>query len=110
MFFPFHQLNNISPAELAERQHRGDPPFLLDVRTPQENAAEAIDGSHLVPVQELSLRLHELPKDREIVAYCRVGNRSAFACAYLSQLGYRVRNLEGGIVHWNAVRPSLSRV
>lgn len=103
MFFPQMDLKTISPLEMGERQGRGEDLFLLDVRTPQENAAEAIKGSYLIPVQELSLRLHELPRDREIIAYCRVGNRSAYACAYLSQLGYRVRNLDGGMVRWSAV-------
>lgn len=107
MFFSHQNLDTITPLELGERQCRGEDVFLLDVRTQQENAAEAIEGSYLIPVQELSLRLHELPRDREIIAYCRVGNRSAYACAYLARLGYRVRNLEGGIVHWNtAMQPS----
>jgi len=54
-----------------------------------------------MPVQELSFRTAELPRDREIVAYCRVGNRSAFAATYLARLGYNVKNLEGGIMTWN---------
>jgi len=35
------------------------------------------------------------------VVYCRVGNRSAFAASYLARLGYKVKNLEGGILAWN---------
>jgi rhodanese-related sulfurtransferase len=75
--------------------------LLLDVRTPQENATQAIRGSYLIPLQELNYRVDELPKNKEIVVYCRVGNRSAFACSYLSRLGYNVKNLEGGILLWN---------
>jgi rhodanese-related sulfurtransferase len=75
--------------------------FLLDVRTPQENAAQALEGSYLIPLQELGQRMHELPKDKEIVVYCRVGNRSAHACAYLARMGYNVKNLEGGIIVCN---------
>ncbi|OGW39312.1 MAG: hypothetical protein A2010_02185 [Nitrospirae bacterium GWD2_57_9] len=74
--------------------------LLLDVRTPQENAAEAIEGSYLIPLQELGHRVQELPRDTEIVIYCRVGNRSAYACAFLAGHGYQVKNLEGGILEW----------
>jgi rhodanese-related sulfurtransferase len=80
---------------------KGDDFLLLDVRSPGEYAADAIEGSRLLPVQELSLRVRELPRDKEIIVYCRVGNRSAFAASYLSRLGYTVKNLEGGILAWN---------
>jgi phage shock protein E len=71
---------------------------------------QSIPGSYLVPLQELGYRVNELPKNKEIVVYCRVGNRSAYACSYLSRLGYKVKNLEGGIVSWNmAGNASLAR-
>jgi rhodanese-related sulfurtransferase len=55
--------------------------------------------------------MNELPKDKEIVVYCRIGNRSAYACSYLARMGYNVKNLEGGIILWNrAGNASLSRV
>lgn len=92
---------NITPEALNRRIASGEDFLLLDVRTPLENAAQAIRGSYLIPINELPARLAELPKDREIVVYCRIGNRSAFACMYLGRLGYRVKNLEGGIALWN---------
>lgn len=76
---------------------------LLDVRTRQENEEQRIDKSVLIPLQELPGRVHELPRDKDIVIYCRVGNRSAYACSFLASRGYRVKNLEGGIMLWNAV-------
>ena len=109
MYFHQQGFDNILPLELSEKQYAGEDIFLLDVRTPQENAADAIEGSHLIPVQELAMRLHELPRDREIIAYCRVGNRSAYASAYLARLGYRVRNLEGGILLWNMTMQPAAR-
>lgn len=102
MFFSNYGYQNISSDDLREKIENQEDFFLLDVRTPQEHAAEAIHGSYLLPVQELSFRVNELPKDKEIVVYCRVGNRSAFASAYLSRLGYKVKNLEGGIISWTA--------
>jgi rhodanese-related sulfurtransferase len=79
----------------------GEDFFLLDVRTPTEHATQAIEGSSLIPLQELGCRVDELPRDKDIVVYCRVGNRSAYACEHLARMGYNVKNLEGGIMLWN---------
>lgn len=84
---------------------KGADLFLLDVRTRQENAAQAIDGSYLIPINELPHRVAELPRNKEIVVYCRIGNRSAYATVYLKRLGFWVKNLEGGIVLWNMTAP-----
>jgi phage shock protein E len=110
MFFSNYQCKNIRPDDLNRMKREGRDFLLLDVRTPQEHAAQAIDGSYLIPLQELGHRIDELPKEKEVVIYCRVGNRSAYACAYLARMGYNVKNLEGGIVLWNtAGNGSLSR-
>jgi len=101
MFYQTSGFENITADDLREKMDKGEDFLLLDVRTPGEHAADAIKGSRLLPVQELSFRAAELPRDREIVAYCRVGNRSAFAASYLSRQGYKVKNLEGGIMTWN---------
>ena len=101
MFYNMYGVENITPEDLNAKIHAGSEFLLLDVRTAQENAAEAIEGSYLLPIQELPHRVKELPKNKDIVVYCKVGNRSAYACVYLSRLGYRVKNLEGGIVLWN---------
>ena len=102
MFFNNYGFKNISSEELREKLERKEDFLLLDVRTPKEYQDCAIQGSTLLPVQELTFRASELPKNKEIVVYCKVGNRSAFAAAYLSRLGYTVRNLEGGILSWTS--------
>ena len=101
MFFNSTGCHNIGPEELNAKMNSGEDFLLLDVRTPQEHAAQSIKKSYLLPIQELGHRLNELPKNKEIVVYCRVGNRSAYACSYLSRLGFKVNNLEGGIMLWN---------
>jgi len=101
MLFNSMGCKNIGPEDVIEKIEAGEDFILLDVRTPQEHAAQAIAGSYLLPLQELGYRIKELPKDKEIVIYCRVGNRSAYACAYLSRMGYNVKNLEGGIMTWD---------
>jgi rhodanese-related sulfurtransferase len=100
MFFNTTGCKNIGADALSKKIKAGEDFFLLDVRTPQENAAQAIEGSYLVPLQELGYRIDELPKNKEIVVYCRTGNRSAYACSFLAKAGYNVKNLEGGIMTW----------
>jgi rhodanese-related sulfurtransferase len=100
MFFNSTGCKNIKPDELNKKMNAGEDFLLLDVRTPQENASQAIQGSYLLPLQELGYRIDELPKNKEIVVYCRVGNEGL--CLLIScAMGYKVKNLEGGILTWN---------
>ena len=84
---------------------KDDNVVLLDVRTVHEFQSETghLRGAILIPLQELPVRVDELNGAREktIIAYCRTGNRSGKAAAWLHQRGFRVLNMEGGIVHWN---------
>ena len=81
---------------------------LLDVRTPEEfrGGSGHIANSLLIPVQELERRINELSqyKDRTIIAYCRSGNRSGRAAAFLVRRGFSAMNMEGGIVKWNELK------
>jgi NADPH-dependent 2,4-dienoyl-CoA reductase/sulfur reductase-like enzyme/rhodanese-related sulfurtransferase len=74
----------------------GARPWLLDVRTPEEFKAGNIPGAINVPVDELRGRLDELPRDRNIAAYCQVGQRSYLATRILRQAGFDAANLSGG--------------
>ena len=71
-------------------------PFLLDVRTPKEFAAGHIPDSVNIPVDELRSRLSELPTDKEVAAYCKVGQRGYVATRILRQKGFAVVNVSGG--------------
>ncbi len=80
--------------------------LLLDVRRPDERTAGFIPGSIPIPLDELRGRLNELPRDREIIAYCNSGQRSYFACRVLIQRGFRARNLTGSWRTWKtAITP-----
>jgi len=70
--------------------------FMLDVRTPIEYEGGHIDGAINIPVDELRQRIEEVPKDKKVVAYCKVGLRGYIACRILSQNGIRCYNLSGG--------------
>ncbi len=74
--------------------------ILLDVRTPEEFTSGYISGAVNIPLQELDQRLSELPKDIDIVVYCRSGNRSAQAATILSNNGFNNVSDMGGIIAW----------
>ncbi|HYG66968.1 MAG TPA: rhodanese-like domain-containing protein, partial [Anaeromyxobacteraceae bacterium] len=61
---------------------------VVDVRTPGEFRGGAHPGAVNVPLQELSARLSEIPRDRPVVLYCASGARSGIAAARLKKAGY----------------------
>jgi len=91
-------------AEEIEAKIKNNEIILLDVRTPKERKGNHIKGSYHIPLYEIKSRVHELNrfKDKEIVCYCRVGNRSLIAASKLKRYGFRSANLKGGIVAWKA--------
>jgi sulfur-carrier protein adenylyltransferase/sulfurtransferase len=94
--------------DLKKRVDAGDDVFILDVREPNEYQICRIPGAVLIPLGELPRRYAELPKDKDIVAHCKMGARSAKAQEFLQSVGFkRVKNLKGGILDWiDKVDPS----
>jgi len=87
--------------ELREAM-RDERVILLDVRPQAEYQAGHLPQARSIPVTELEVRLSELPKEREIVAYCR-GPYCVFADEAVSLLrahGYTARRLEEGVPEW----------
>src|SRR3989475_1057727 len=107
---PSVQVPEITPRELKARLDRGDDLFILDVREPHEYQICNLKG-HLLPLGELTRRVHELDSSREIVAHCRSGKRSAEAVDFLRKAGFRkILNLKGGILAWSdEVDPSVPK-
>ncbi|HMP78693.1 MAG TPA: rhodanese-like domain-containing protein [Pirellulaceae bacterium] len=97
---PQVDIESILEAPPAER------PFLLDVRSPQEFASDHISGAVKVPVDDLRSRLKELPSDRKIDAYCKVGQRGYLATRILLQTGYPAANVGGGYTTYKLFHPS----
>ena len=88
---------------LVERMRTGEV-TLLDVRPPEEYRAAHIPGAISVPLGELARRLTDLPRDREIVAYCR-GPYCVLAIeavALLRKRGFDAVRLEDGVPDWRA--------
>jgi rhodanese-related sulfurtransferase len=87
-------------------EHQSQHPerlFLLDVRTPQEFAEGHVPGAVNVPYDQLASRLAEVPKDKDVVLYCKTGRRAGIAADVLVANGYtRLSHLEGDMVGWLA--------
>ncbi len=75
-----------------------DGAFLLDVREPVELTIERVPGAVNIPIGQLRSRMEELPEDREIQLICRSAQRAYYAQRMLSQHGFKVRHLSGGIL------------
>jgi rhodanese-related sulfurtransferase/predicted transcriptional regulator len=105
------ELEPVTRQELARRLQNGDSLVVLDVRPAAEHAAGHLPGAVSIPVGELRRRLAELPRDREIVAYCR-GPYCAFAddaVAVLREAGFSARRLEDGLPEWQAAGLAVAR-
>ena len=96
-------LEPVRPQELRRRLAAGDV-TLIDVRPADEYAAGHIPGALSLPVTELARRLDEVPKRREIVAYCRGPYcvMAVTAVELLRKRGYRARRFVEGIPAWRA--------
>lgn len=92
----------ITQEQLLQRQAQHPSHlFVLDVRTPEEFAAGHVPGAVNVPHDQIAARLAEVPKDADVVLYCRTGRRVALAAAALHANGYtRLSHLEGDMTAW----------
>lgn len=91
----WHQVDSLNPAES----------FLLDVRTPAEFKLGTIPGAVNIPVDDLRERMNEIPQNKKIVVFCRVGLRGYIAGRTLLQKGFKdVVNLTGGYLTWSVAK------
>ena len=91
----------IDGTELRARLERGDV-VVIDVRPPEEYESGHIAGAKSIPIEELEQRLDEVPRDREVVAYCR-GPFCAYAHEAVRRLrkaGVDASRLEEGWPEW----------
>lgn len=93
---------SVSAAEF-QKEMKADSVQILDVRTPAEYADGHIDGAININVQSedfQNIADKKLSKNATILVYCRSGRRSLDAAGKLTELGYKVINLKGGIIDW----------
>lgn len=102
----FHERDALEPVsrkELSQRLRDGLV-TVLDVRPEDEYAAGHVPKAINIPLRELTRRLRQIPKNREVVAYCR-GRYCVLAfeaVAILRERGFKVRRLEDGYPEWKA--------
>jgi rhodanese-related sulfurtransferase len=99
------RLDQIGREELAGRLASGDL-VLIDVRPDAEFSAGHIAGARSIPIESLAASLKDLPKDVEVVAYCR-GPYCVFAddaVRLLRRRGRRARRLQDGFPEWHRAR------
>ena len=95
------QVLGITPMEVKARLDANKVFVLLDVRSQAEHQQEHLAGSTLIPLGALRSRLGELPKEKEIVAFCKVSLRGYEAAKILQGAGFkRVRVMDGGMAVW----------
>jgi rhodanese-related sulfurtransferase len=96
-------MDTISVLEVNERLAKGEALNLVDVRESAEHTEFNIGGL-LVPLGRIrQMQIDELEdmKQKELICYCRSGNRSGQACQILEMLGFtNTKNLEGGMLAW----------
>ncbi len=68
---------------------------IIDVREPAEYAESHVEGAVNIPLGDLIKRIDEVPKDEEVVVYCRSGGRAGVALQGLKSMGYT--NVVNGI-------------
>ena len=87
-----------------------DDAVLLDVREQDEWDAGHAPGAVHIPLSDLPARLDELPDTdaATLAVTCRAGGRSARAVAWLSQQGFDVANVDGGMKAWEAAGKPLT--
>jgi len=95
-------LTPVSQEALIERLDDGaQAPYVLDVRTVEEYVSGHVPGAVNIPHDQLASRLAEVPKDRDVVLYCRSGRRAVLAGEVLADNGYaQLEHLQGDITAW----------
>lgn len=93
----------ITPQQYAELRASDHPPALIDVREPWEYAIAHLDEAKLLPLGQIYEWAPTLDKEADYVIVCHHGQRSATACQFLSNMGFKhVANLSGGMDAWSS--------
>ncbi len=97
---PREPFTRIDVNEAREMMSRDDV-VVIDVREPHEYNAGHIPNARLIPVNSVYARREELPRDKDIIMVCAVGQRSALAAEMAAAAGLtRLYNLDGGTEAW----------
>lgn len=94
-------MNQLSPEDLHKKLSAREDIILIDVREPHEHNAFNIGGI-LIPLPQIMNHADEIPKDKQVVFYCKIGIRSQIAIQRLQdKYGFtNLINLKGGVEAW----------
>ncbi|MBP0726344.1 rhodanese-like domain-containing protein [Bacillus sp. RG28] len=93
-------MKEISTEELQQKIEAGETLFLVDVREDDEVAAGIIPEAVHIRMGDIPSKLDFFSEDNEYIFICRSGGRSGNVCEYLSEQGFNVTNVVGGMLAW----------
>ncbi len=94
-------VKEITPKALIERLESGDATIqVVDVREDEEVEMGKIKNAIHIPLTQVPTRTEELDASKTVVTVCRSGRRSERAAEFLESQGYRVLNMDGGMIKW----------
>ena len=102
--YPFKPDWEVTPREVKSMLDKGDKFYFVDCRLPNEYQITHIDGTELIPLQQMAQFRDKLAehKDEKIIVHCKVGGRSMQFTQALRQAGFKdVKSMAGGILLWN---------
>ena len=92
---------DISQDDFLARKQSSNDYLLLDVRTEEEFAQGHIEGALNISHTEIINRLEDIPKDKDLIIYCRSGKRAGVAAKLLAKNGYKnLFHLDGDMNGW----------
>lgn len=100
---PSAQAGDSVSLDTARTEHEAGRVIMIDIREPREHAMGVAQGVQLLPMQQLSARLNEIPtsKDKPVYLICNTQNRSSATLAALRERGYsHVQFVQGGMSEW----------
>jgi rhodanese-related sulfurtransferase len=89
---------DLTPEQVAARLAEGWQ--VIDIREPYEREAGHIGGTRHIELARLAAEVTTLDRERPVIFYCRVGNRSAMAVEAFRGSGFHAYHLAGGIEEW----------
>ena len=95
-----NEIKVISTEELEKKLKDNEKLELIDVRENEEVAEGMIPGAKHIPMGSIPENVDYFSKDKEYIIICRSGRRSENVCYFLQDQGFKVVNMEGGMLEW----------
>ncbi|MED1201512.1 rhodanese-like domain-containing protein [Heyndrickxia acidicola] len=93
-------MKHLSAKEVQQKLENGEKLNIIDVRETKEVAEGKISSAINIPLGLVEFRKHDLNKNSEYILVCRSGGRSSKAAALLEECGFKVINMDGGMLAW----------